>query len=147
MAEEEIYTWNEVDYYPESGMTFREIDQYVKDHFFADLQGYEGCLVDVFYGSKGDYDFRVNTSSGEPDKFLQSLLSKCQMNCWLKCYINQKTLEKHQGKESAATVQNLINEIYDLSFDNHNHLEELCLLLTHSYSDFLVDIAKDVFEG
>jgi len=141
------FPWDDAEYCPEDGVTFRAIEKLVEEQFLTDLNGYEGRAVSIFYGGPGKFDFRCYMSSDRPEGLLSTLLSSCQMNMWLGTHINLDFVREHKDTEQGQRVQSLLDDIYDLPHDDHEQLASLCRDLTDSYSDFLVDIAADIFKG
>lgn len=141
------YKCNMIDHQADPEMSFRELDALVQEKYFTDLDGYESCIVCVFFGDEGNHDYRIDASSDDPDALYTSLRHNMALNIWLHCDINMDVIAQYKDKlDSAERVADLLDQIYDHPCGDHKELERLAYLLSHSYSMFLIDAAETAFQ-
>lgn len=137
---------NMIDHQADPEMSFRELDALVKQRYFTDLDGYESCIICVFYGDEGNHDYRIEACSDDPDALYATLRHNLAMNMWLHGDINLDMVADYKDDlESAAYVQEVLDQLYDTPCGDHAELRKLSNLLSHSYSMFLVDAASTAF--
>lgn len=135
---------NEVDYYPDASMTFRQIHQHIQNNIFNNLSEHEKVFVAIHIPAS---NLELAMMSDQDISYIEYLIAEFSFMALIKCSLDDELLSKYHDVPEAIKIKKLLEELLDTQTGNPSRIDEICLSLTATYSDFLVSCADRVFSS